>query len=356
MSHVRLAAAVMAVAVLGAATAAAQPPAPEPGPIAADAPIVLRPQPALRRMTERVARVLAQRIGVRVQVGDGPPPEVVEAVPAGHVALVQTDGRVQLVLGGTGGRTFATELELGNVQSDASVRAVALALESLRDAGRGAPSIEPPEEVASGIVAEEGTIRTRWRMLQPFAGRAHPFREPPPANLARPTLFARFLLGVSGERGTFLYGPGIGLGLCVRSDCVVLEGDLPIPTQDVRASDGAEISYRFVTFSMRFQWRPLRWGPFTPGLTGGLVTRIGTITLEGTSTDRVETSLGVRGTVEIAWEFVRRFELVLEGGLDVAVDRAQFHRVPFGGRAGPEPVFLEDRFTPWAMTSVRVRP
>jgi hypothetical protein len=334
------------LAVVG--TASAQEPA-----------LVLRPAQDLRRVAERVQRVLSQRIGVPVEVGQPPPPEVIEAVPVDHVAMVLAEGFVRLVIGASQGRSFATDLELRRPSSEASVRAIALAIESLLDAARQAPGITPPEQLASGLVEEEGEIRTRWRMIRPFEGRAHPWRTPERPPLAKPTLFARFLAGVSGERGTPLFGVGLGLGLCVEDDCAVLEGDLPFTEQRGDASDGAFALYRFVAFSMRFQWRPefARFGDFIPGATFGLVTRVGSIRLgrEKISAARTETDLGVRGTVEIAWRFFPRFELVLEVGLDAAIDRAEFIRPPRTG--GPvETIFLEDRFTPWGMFSFRLRP
>jgi hypothetical protein len=359
---VRVAGIVVCAWLAAISTAHAQPQPPvvaaqvqaRPAPLENDAPLVLRPAPELRTVAVRVARVLGQRMDIAVDVGGPPPPEVVEAVPEGHVAIIAAEGMVRLVIGARGGRAFATDLEVRRAGSEASVRAIALAVESLRDAARAAPSVTPPPEVTSDIVQQDGTIQTRWRMVRPFEGRAHPWREIQRPPLARPTLFARFLAGVSGERGTALIGVGLGLGLCVEANCAVLEGDLPFSAQKTVASDGAIVTYRFVSFSIRMQWRPHRFGDIIPGATIGLVTRVGTVNL-GDVEDRTETDLGVRGTLELAWRFVERFELVAEAGLDLSIDRAQFiRRARLATEA--EVIFLEDRYTPWGMFSIRVRP
>jgi len=185
------------------------------------------------------------------------------------------------------------------------------------------------------------------RRPRPRAG--VPWRHGPYLLIARPTIYLRTLLGVSPVRGTLLVGFGTGLGLCVGGECVVLEADLPL-LAEVRATAGWETRYRFVNFSTRFQARPWSFGDFTPGASFGLVTRIGTATLTETDTTRLATNLGVRGTLEIAWKFARRFELVLEAGVDLSLDRAKFIRTT------GEVLLLEDRWTPWIVTSVRLRP
>jgi len=248
-----------------------------------------------------------------------------------------------LVLGAEEGISFATQLTLPRGAGEARVRAVALAIESLRAAAaQGPPAVGEQSET----LVRHGSS---WTLVGGLP-RGTP-REP----LAKPTIYLRLLLGVSPLRGTFLVGPGTGLGLCVGPHCVVLEGDLPLVAEERLSEDGTPVAYQAVNFSVRFQLRPFRWGALTPAVTAGLMTRVGTARLSGASTSTVATSLGVRSTLELAWEFVDRFEAVLEAGADVAINRAAFHRRPAGIMSG-ETVFLEDRWTPWFVLSFRLRP
>ena len=60
-------------------------------------------------------------------------------------------------------------------------------------------------------------------------------------------------------------------------------------------------------------------------------------------------NLGVRATVELAIRFYAPFEWVLEGGVDLAFSRAAFVHVPTS-------VILEDTWSPWLISSLRLRP
>jgi hypothetical protein len=301
--------------------------------------LVLRPERGLEPLARQVARMLERRTGFEVVVGGPPPPGLAEAVPRGHVGMAVRDGTLVIVLGGDHGISYATELDLPARATAAAARAVALAVESLRDASLDAP---PP--------AVEGGSRParRWVYSWRFVGDLFPERSIEP--IARPTLYLRILVGVSPIHGTFLFGPGAGLGLCVTGHCMVLEGDLPLFPERRRTGD-LTTRYRSVNFSVRFQYRPFEFGPFVPGITAGFMTRIGTATIEELDTSTVATNLGVRGTLELAYRFARRFELVLEAGLDVAISRAEFVR-----ELSDEPLFLEDRYTPWGVLSTRLRP
>src|SRR4051812_21853608 len=66
--------------------------------------LTLRPQPELRRLAQEVAAVLELRTGQRVEVGNPPPPGLLEAVPTGHIGLARQQKSVLLVLGAPGGR------------------------------------------------------------------------------------------------------------------------------------------------------------------------------------------------------------------------------------------------------------
>ncbi len=314
---------------------AVQPAAPAPPPM-----LVLRPVPRLARVARRVARVLLRRAVAGVRIGE-PPPPVAEAVTPGQLAMVRTDEGVSLVLGGLGGASFSTEVELRRPSGEPAVRAIALAVESLEDtaqeaAARGTPAIPGGEERVDRIVP---TLRGSL-----FAPRR------PIAPIAKPTMYLRMLLGFSPVRGTPLIGPGVGLGLCVTSHCVVIVADLPLLAERRQAPHGEWVRYRSVDAGVVAQLRPFHFGPFTPGLTFGLVSRIGNAALEATGRDdRFVTNLAVRSTLEIAWRFAPRFELALEGGVDLAVSRASYIRYH-------DSVFLEDRWTPWIVTSIRLRP
>jgi hypothetical protein len=96
--------------------------------------LTLRPAPGLELLAQRVARVLALRFGAgSIRVGGPPPPGLIEAVPAGHLALAREGERVHLVLGAAFGASFEASLPLGKTASEPDVRSLALAVEALRD-------------------------------------------------------------------------------------------------------------------------------------------------------------------------------------------------------------------------------
>ena len=302
--------------------------------------LVLRPEPELERMAARAAELLSRSTDIEAEIGEPPPPDIVEAVPVGHVGMVVRGDRLLLVLGGGGGLTWSTEMERPPRASVTAARAVALALESLRDAALDGP----PE----GYEPELEERRTMWVHGWRFEGELFPDESIEP--IAKPTLYLRLLLGVSPLRGTFLFGPGMGLGLCVTEHCVVLEGDLPLIPEKRHPAPDTTVTYRSVNFSLRFQYRPFTFGDFTPGATLGFMTRIGSATILETDSSRVATNLGVRGTLELAWRFAERFEAVAEAGVDFAISRAQFVR------GTGDVLLLEDRWTPWIVASLRLRP
>jgi len=314
-----------------------------------DAAITLRPEAALRPLALRAARVLATRTGVAVDVGEPPPEALIEAIPNGHVAIaMSTDaaspGVVRVVLAGREATFFDGQLRIGERRGSAEARALAIAVESLRDAALTTelPST-PPATAAGAVVRVRRQVRLRsdgfpWSR---YGADRLPF--------AKPTIYLRALLGLSTARSTFLIGPGTGLGLCISRHCVVIEGDLPLIPEE-RANDRYRVRYRFLNFSARFQFRPFQFGAFTPGLSFGFVTRIGTASLVGTDRSQTVTNMGLRATFEAALRIDRRFEVVIEAGVDLALSRAQFIN-----RAG-DVLVLEDRWTPWAITGLRLRP
>ena len=98
--------------------------------------LVLRPVPELAPLADRVASTLARRTGEEVVVGEPPLVDLLEAVPAGEIALLVDGATVRLGLGGGRGGTYATDVELSSHEGDAAVRAVALAIEALRESAR----------------------------------------------------------------------------------------------------------------------------------------------------------------------------------------------------------------------------
>jgi len=104
-----------------------------------DTPLTIRPTEAARGLAQGVARTLAVRMQVEVVVGDAAPPVVLEAVPSGHCAMAVEDGAVELVLAGPEGQVFRTLVALERLQGRSAVRAVALALEALRDVALDGP-------------------------------------------------------------------------------------------------------------------------------------------------------------------------------------------------------------------------
>jgi hypothetical protein len=317
--------------------------------LSAGSSLTLRPEPALRSLAERAARVLATRTGVIVAVGEPPPSALLEAVPEGHVAIAmradaEPPGELSVVLAGREATFFDGRLRVSARPGASDARSLAIAIEALRDVALATVLPSQPPQSATGA-----TVRTRHRVrLRPDGfpwSRYGADRLP----LAKPTIYLRALLGLSTARSTWLIGPGTGLGLCISRHCVVLEGDLPLLPEE-RANAAYRVRYRFLNFSVRFQYRPFQFGPFVPGLSFGVMTRIGTASLVGTDRSQTVTDIGLRATLEAALRLDRRFEVVLEGGVDLALSRARFIN-----RAG-DVLALEDQWTPWIVTGLRLRP
>jgi hypothetical protein len=82
------------------------------------------------------------------------------------------------------------------------------------------------------------------------------------------------------------------------------------------------------------------------------VSRIGTASLVGHDLRRTTSAFGARTSLELAWRVRGPFELVAEGGLDAMLsDQRGRYRLPTG-----QEEILEDRWTPWLMLSLRLRP
>jgi hypothetical protein len=287
--------------------------------------------------------VLELRSGRRVFVGDEPPPVVLEAVPAGHVALAESPGGVRVVLGAASGAYFdATVGVSGNGSPDA--RALALAVEALRDRAAEPSPADEPQAPLDALETPE----------RPHGARTEPRRdvhlhETGGRGLLRgvsPLVYARMYGGASTVSSAPMTGVGVGAGLCVDRQCLVIAGDVPLLVADGEPTD---LRYRYVTLSSSFYSRPLSFGDFTPGASLGLVTRIGYFGRDmGIDDDSLDTDLGVRGSLELAWEAATGLDLMTEGGLDLTIDRHELN----GSRMVPR----GDRWSPWLQGALRYRP
>lgn len=297
--------------------------------------VVLRPEGQLEPLARRVATVLRRR-GAAAIVGEEPPP-IVEAVTHGHVALVRESGAFLLVLGGAAGRTHRSAIVV-DPRDPGTARALALAVESLLDEAARAAVPEQTGPAAAGppeTAGADGGVSAR----------------PPRAEGARPTVYLRVLAGWSPRRQRPLLGPGAGLGLCVGAHCVVIEADLPLLPDEVRLETGERLRYRAVTTSVRAQLRPFVWGDVSLGLTLGLLSRVGTASLVGGEFRQTATNLGARASLEVGWRIAGPLEWVFEAGADVILANSRARAFVHG-----QHVFLEDRWTPWLVMSLRLRP
>jgi hypothetical protein len=320
--------------------------------------LTLRPQAGLRRLAEEVAAVLELRTGQRVEVGDPPPPGLLEAVPAGHVAMARQAHAVVLVLGASGGRSFDATVTLSSPEGAADARAVALAAESLRDTAtemaRASDSEVAPD--ATAVPVQPDLPRTTAEQPE----RAHPTYALVDAAAAghgssgdsflgsiEPLLYLRMYGGASTASTSAMGGVGTGLGLCVRRHCLFVAGEVPVNTG---STEHLDVRYRYPTFLSGFYTRPFSFGRFTPGASVGFLTRLGHFEADmGMNNRTLSTDLGARGGLELAYELVPGLDLMTEGGVDLTLDR---HRMSTG-------VALRDRgdrWSPWLQGALRYRP
>lgn len=325
-----------------------------------EAPITVRPTPESRGLARQVVRQLSMRFDVPISVGEDAPPAVIEAVPSGHVAIDRTGSEVRLVLAGPEAQVFQTTVVLEDLRRRAVVRAVALALEALRDSALDGP---PPGQAPRRTYWRDRREVT-WVYLEREGGLFGPRRRVE-AN-AKPLVYLGFLGGVSTERLTPQLAPRIGFGLCQTAWCLLLEGDLPLVPEESEACDGRQIQYRPITLALRLLLRPFDIDEvvsFAFGL--GILTRFGVANLVGVDASRLTTNFGLRGSVEVAWRIAGPFELAFDVGLDAHTSPARLTRFPrpppgmpaIGCPSGiPERVLVEDIITVWGVLAIRVRP
>jgi hypothetical protein len=289
--------------------------------------LTILPQPGLEPLAAEVARSLERRSGVVVHVGEAPP-VLPEAVRRDELALVRAEDGLLLAMGRRGGGAVSRTMAVEGHGADAFV--VTLAVEALRDeAATMAPAPTPPPD--DSYVFYE-------------------YERPPVERemLATPTLYMKILAGYSPVRDHWLIGPGAGLGLCISGHCLVIEADLPLMPERVRWQDRT-LLYRAVSTSLRLQVRPVIREQWSFGLTIGALTRIGNVTWKEADERQRATNFGARISTELAVRVAGPFELVIEAGVDLLKDRATF-------RDGIDVTFVEDKYTPWATLSFRMRP
>jgi hypothetical protein len=395
--------------------------------------LTLRPAPGFEQLALKVARVLTLRGNTTVEIGDAPPAVLLEAVVAGQIAIAAgpTESSAYIVLGTGTGDSVATTIELApDGENDA--RALALAIEALRDRAIERYENPPPEPVYADWTNEpnqadrsgsEPRAASHWSdgqgqpvafaalapmpMSEPaapalpptttdesFSGESElpsaqqngvgaqpiqpvsvpvasqrgqvslassyqlhgdprdademlPRLEPSERTLkVKPRLYLSVYGGASSESRALRTGVSTGGGLCVRGQCLLLGLEYPLP---IALEAGAnDVRYRYPTFSLTFLSQPFVFGPFTPAVSVGVLSRIGHFERDMGRTDYVpglDTDLAVRGTIEGAFEVVESIDVVAQAGLDYALDRWQYADAGRGSRVAP-----------WLQAGIRVRP
>lgn len=336
--------------------------------------LTLRPSPDLLQLAVEAADVLELRTGQRVEIGDPPPPGLMEAVPAGHVALARdAHGTIVIVLGAAGGLSHDTVVRLGGQSGEhVDARAVALAVEALRDL-----AMEPPATRQGVAVSPPRTERIDDSRAAPSDARAdavpvrrasavdeRPAARDPQAGTelrddggsarsgagflgdVEPLAYVRAYSGASLASPGPRMGLGTGLGLCVERHCLVVFGEVPM---NLGPADPIDTRYQYTTFGSGFYTRPFQWGAFSPGASVGFVTRLGYFEQDmGLPSDDLQTDLGARATLELGYELLTGLDLVAEGGADLILDRLRV-------QSGNTTLNRGERLSPWLQASVRYR-
>lgn len=129
----------------------------------------------------------------------------------------------------------------------------------------------------------------------------------------------------------------------------MVEADLSLLPQYETNQRGETVRYRPVNASLRAILRPYQDEKIAVGVGIGFLTRVGRALLLDTDRDQVVTNFGLRGSLEFAVRIRGPFEWVFDAGVDLAITRARFLR-------SGSTIFLEDRWNPFVVTSLRVRP
>jgi len=321
----------------------------DPNHVPPDATLVLRPSPATASFAARVARVLELRTGRSTTVGEPPPAGMLEAVPAGQVGIDGDSEAVELLFSGTDGRTATARVVLSAGGRGSDPRAVALVVEALQDeANRATPTLNPQAEAAVEPMptvtdAAPSGDPARYSDLDDTA-LAPPRRVPALPGSITPLLFVRGFTGISSSSARPMTGVGVGVGVCAAGTCALVSAEYPISSAD-DATTPDEVRYRYLTFASGFYTRPFSFGAFTPGAGVAFVTRLGSV--EGPSS--LDTDLGLRSTVELAWRPLESVDILAESGIDLALDQAR-------SRSGYSVTYRGDRWTPWLQAAIRFCP
>lgn len=317
-----------------------------------EATLVLRPAANAKPLAVRVARVLELRSGRAAVVGEPPPADMLEAVPAGQVGLEGNADVVRVLLIGGDGRKVSARVRLSAGGQGPDARAVALVVEALQDELREPPltgsdsageDVLEPEPIAVDSPAPSTREPARFSDLTD-RGPARPPKDPDFLGEITPLLLMRAFTGISSSSTRPMMGMGVGVGVCSERNCALVTAEYPISSADDQTTPD-EVRYRYLTFASGFYTRPFDWGPFTPGATIAFVTRVGSV--EGPSA--LDTDLGLRATVEFAWRALDSIDVLAEAGLDVALDQAR-------SRSGYAVTYRGDQWTPWLQAAVRFRP
>lgn len=340
---------------LASLVAVAPPPAADSGESSATLLLTLRPAPGLELLAQRVARVLTLRFGIgSIRVGGPPPPGLIEAVPAGHLALAREGDRVHLVLGAAFGAFFEASVPLPRTASEPDVRSLALAVDALRDrVVEAAERVNEPQEITPPTAATARHDATRTPDSVP-RDRGSVLPNLPNANESRqevkPMFFVRAYSGASNESSGPRMGIATGGGLCVQGHCLVIGFESPLP--GVLQASATDVRYRYPTITSSFYSRPWQFGIFAPAASIGFLSRVGYFRRDmgiSENSEGLDTDLGVRGALEGSFALGGAFELTSELGLDYALDRWLLGSGATVMRRG-------DRATVWAQAGLRLRP
>jgi hypothetical protein len=272
--------------------------------------------------------------------------------------MAKQEHAVVLVLGAPGGRSFDATVQLGAQQGASEARAVALAAEALRDAAAEmARSTESEVALAARPAPENAERSTGPRVTERLAPTLAPRDEGAPDQPRKghdflgdiePLIYARVYGGASTASTTPMAGLGTGLGLCMRRHCLFVAAELPTNTG---GTEHLDVRYRYPTFLSGFYTRPFSFGRFTPGASIGFLTRLGHFEADmGTKDTGLDTDLGARGSLELAWEVISGLDLMTEGGADLTLDRQRM------ASNGDQLRNRGDRLSPWLQAALRYRP
>lgn len=319
-----------------------------------EATLVFRPSGPIRALASKVARVLELRSGRPTLVGEAPPAGMLEGIPAGQVGMAFAgDGNtVRLLLVAADGRTATARVALSAGGGNPDARAVALVVEALQDDLR-----TPRPQASDTTVLAEAEVHP-LELEAPEVSTREPVRftdaddseltapalDPDFLGEITPLVLVRMFTGVSSSSTRPMTGIGAGLGVCAQRNCALVTAEYPVSSASDQLTPD-EVRYRYLTFASGFYTRPVDLGPFTPGAGLAFVTRIGSV--EGAAA--LETDLGLRATVEMAWRPLEGVDVLAEAGLDLALDQAR-------SRNGYTVTYRGDQWTPWLQAAVRLRP